>query len=475
MQGASLWRGALLVGVVAWVMACSDDDDTGSRSGPTSASDGGSRDTDESAANEPENAGGTDDLAPISEDEALPLVFVHGFAGSAQQFQSQAQRYVANGYPSERLRAFEHDGVGTNIGDFISGLDAVVDEVREKYKTEKVFLMGHSRGTAVSSQYLSDESHAAKVAKYVSLDGAGCEGIPVPCAAPAQTTNTRAGQTDPLPGQKHVEVATSKESFVVQFKHFFGREPEVVDIVKQKKPVVISGRAVNFPANTGREGVTLEFWELDDDGDRVGTKPKATFELNADGDWGPVTVDPTKHYEQVLKGSDSPNQHHFYSQPFLRSSQFVRLLSGPPDSESRQHTNTSDHHAAIVLMRMREWTADDKVDVSTRSKSGNQDPKNVITSEVGDAASMRPPISIFLHDDANTPEESSLSLLDWFPTQAFQTGVDLYMPANETPDGTITLVNTPRGDADKPQTIRAPNWASSEHTITVMFNDFPQD
>ena len=49
------------------------------------------------------------------------------------------------------------------------------------------------------------------------------------------------------------------------------------------------------------------------------------------------------------------------------------------------------------------------------------------------------------------------------------------MPANETPDGTITLTNTPRGEPDKPQTLRVANWASSKHTITVMFSDYPQD
>jgi hypothetical protein len=319
--------------------------------------------------------------------------------------------------------------------------------------------------------YLSDPARAAKVAKYVSLDGAGCGDIPVPCVAPAQTTNTRGVQTDPLPGHKHVEVATSKESFAVQFKFLFGSEPKVVDIVKQRDPVVISGRAVNFPANTGREGVTLEFWEIDGQtGKRVGSEPKATFVLDANGDWGPITVDPNKHYEQVLISKDTPNQHHFYSQPFIRSSQFVRLLSGPPDSDSRTHTNTGEHHAAIVMMRMREWTGDDKVEVKTQSESANQFMANVITPDI-----TNNPISLFLHDDAATPGESSLALLPWFPMQPFQSGVDIFMPANDPPDGTITLRSIPRGATDKPQTLNVPNWASAKHTITVMFSDYPQD
>jgi hypothetical protein len=153
----------------------------------------------------------------------------------------------------------------------------------------------------------------------------------------------------------------------------------------------------------------------------------------------------------------------------------VRLLSGPPDADSRVHTNTSDHHAALVLIRMREWLGEDKLDVSTQSESGNQEAKNIITADVASAANARPPISIHIHDDAATPKESSLSPLDWFPMQAFQTGVDLFMPASETPNGTITVVNTPRGFTDKPQTVRVPNWASSKHSITVMLDDFPHD
>lgn len=56
--------------------------------------------------------------------------------------------------------------------------------------------------------------------------------------------------------------------------------------------------------------------------------------------------------------------------------------------------------------------------------------------------------------------------------QPFQTGVDLLIPASETPDGVDHDLNIPRGDTNKPQTIRIPNWASSKHTLTVLFDDF---
>jgi len=465
----SFLLGASLIAVVSLALACSDDDE--SSIDPSETADAATADAGEAPAPPGINEGGTDPLAPFSAELALPIVFVHGFAGSAQQFQSQAMRFVANGYPAERLRAYEHDGAGFDIAGYGTGLDAVIEEVRATFKTDKVYLIGHSRGTSVSSMYLSDAARAAKVAKYVSLDGAGCSGVTIPCVSPAQTTNTRPGQTNPIPGQKHVEVATSKEAFAIQFEFLFGKAPEIIDIVKQRQPVVISGRAVNFPANTGRDGTNLEIWTIAaDSGLRVGSKPLASFTLGAEGKWGPATVDPEAHYELVLSTSDSPTRQHFYSQPFLRSSEFVRLLSGPPDAPSRLNTNAGDGHAALIVLRMREFTPEDVLEVSTASKAGDQPARNVISDATG-----ADNISIYLQDDAATPAQTTLALLPYFPDQPFQTGVDLFMPASDTPNGTITLKNLPRGDAGKPQTLNVPNWASTNHTVMVVFNDYPQD
>jgi len=40
---------------------------------------------------------------------AMPVIFVHGGAGSAAQFESQAMRFTSNGYPAECIMAFEYD------------------------------------------------------------------------------------------------------------------------------------------------------------------------------------------------------------------------------------------------------------------------------------------------------------------------------------------------------------------------------
>jgi hypothetical protein len=238
---------------------------------------------------------------------------------------------------------------------------------------------------------------------------------------------------------------------------------------------------VLFPHIVGRAGATLDIYEVDSaTGMRAADEPLASFEIDESGDFGPVTVDPAKHYELALQGETGGTQH-FYPQRFLRSTNFVRLLSGEPDtSATSMNTNTGEGHAAMIVFRMREWYATDDEDlpgdetdvleISTASESGDAEAVDAIIGDVGNGA-----IALHIHDDAATAGESSLEPLEYFAGQPFQSGVDVFMPANATPDGTITITNLPRGDADRPQVINVPNWASSDHLISVVFADAPQD
>lgn len=486
MTRTRLLKQALFFCLISLAVGCSNEEtakpdgegddgetDAGSdaaQDGPGSDIDGAETDAGSDAAQDsPDLSDGT-----IPDEIALPIVFVHGAAGSAQQYASQAMRFAANGYPQERIVAYDHDGQGFDVERFLPGLDEFVDATLEQFGVEQVYLVGHSRGTMTSSMYLSDPDRLAKVAKYISLDGGPCSAdLTIPCINPNQAM---------LPGQKHVEVATSKECFEIQYEFLVGEAPRIVDIVNQSSPVVLKGRAVNFPANTAREGATLEFWEVDPEtGRRTQDEPIDSFEIGADGFWGPVTVSPDKHYELLLYSLETGLYHHFYPQPFLRTSYLERLLSGPPDSPSRQNSNLGEGHTAITAMRMREWLPSDILEVSEESDSGDLDKINVITEDnvpppaAASSIGIGEPIAIFLQDGAATPQQTTLELLPWFGDQFFQTGIDVYMPAADPPDGTITLTNMPRGDTSKPQTLVVPNWPSDVHTVMAVFSDFPQE
>jgi pimeloyl-ACP methyl ester carboxylesterase len=460
----------LFVSAVSLAAACSDDKSNPAEEELTDSGDPAVEMGDA-------GSGGVDPLPPLPEEITLPIVFAHGGAGSAQQYASQAMRFAANGYPQERIVAYDHDGAGMDVTQFLPGLDEVIEDARTRFGTEKVYLVGHSRGTLLSTNYLAVPEQAAKVAKYISLDGAPCPAGDIPCISPNQNM---------LPDQKHVEVATSKESFAMQYAFLVGEEPQVIDIVKQKAPVEISGRAVNFPQNTGRDGTMLDIWEVEQaTGRRVGDEPVATFEIGPDGNWGPVSVSADKYYEQVLYSpdGDSTRYQHFYPQRYLRSSYLERLLSGPPDSPARVNTNAGDGHAALTVLRMREWMPSDVLKIDTKSPAGDHSEPNVITENnvsrenpvMVMGRSVGEPIAIYIHDDATTPGETTLEKLPWFPTQFFQTGIDVFMPASDPADGTITLTNLPRGDSNKPQMLNVPNWSSTDHTVMVVFSDFPQD
>jgi len=406
------------------------------------------------------NTGGTDALPPLPDDKALPIIFVHGYAGSAAQYASQKMRFVANGYPADRIIAFEHDGAGLDTTGYANALDPIVDRALSQFGASKVYLVGHSRGTFVSSTYLGTAARAAKVAKYVAIDGSACPSQ-VPCIAPNQAM---------FSGQKHVEVCSSKESFAKQYEFLLGEAPKVVDVVLQASPIVISGRAVNFPANTGRVGASVKVFEIDSaTGARAKMEPEAMFTLAAEGTFGPVTVNPDKHYELELASDGFTT--HYYPQRFLRSNDFVRLTSGPSDSPSRTNTNKSANHSALIAMRMREWLASDVLEVSTQAAAGDQPVVNAITAAGGAVNS----IAYYVHDAAASPGDSSLAALPYFSTQPFQYGVDVFMPAAEPPTGVITVRNLPRGDMSKPQVLHAPNWPSSNHLVMLQFDDFPSE
>ena len=180
-------------------------------------------------------------------------------------------------------------------------------------------------------------------------------------------------------------------------------------------------------------------------------------------------MNPDRHYEFELVGGGHAT--HYYPQPFLRSTDFLRLLSGPNDSPSRMNTHTGDGHSALLAMRNREWLASDVLEVSTTSTLGDQPAVNAMTSSGGAANS----IGYYMHDAASSPGDSSLSPLPYFSSQAFQYGVDLYVPASDPASGVVTVRNLPRGDMARPQELNTPNWPSNGHLIVLMFSDFAQD
>jgi para-nitrobenzyl esterase len=415
-----------------------------------------------------------------------PIVFVHGMSGSALQFESQAMRFASNGWPADYLFAFEYD---TGMPDVegsaarMARLDAFIDDVLEETGADQVYLMGHSRGTYESFTYLADSTHAAKVAKYVNIDGMTATALPggVPTLAIwAQLAGD--GSVNPpreitgatnvlLSGQFHVQSATSSEAFAAMFEFFTGQAPATTDIMPQPPgQVKLAGRAVFFPQNIGVGDATVEIWEVDGaNGFRKYAEPEATYTLSGDGyydgAWGPFEANGLKYYEMVIL-REGFRPHHFYFEPFMRSDYLIRLNTSPPGGVG-DYLDQSPNHSNLVLTRDKELRSNPGCVNDILEVNG----VNVLQAVTPITKSL---VGLFVYD-YHADGVSNLLYPTWLDMLPFLTGIDLYIPAADPPNTTISIVLTPRDAGGKTQVVNVPNWASSEDAMSIRFTDYLQD
>src|SRR5690349_4792564 len=103
-----------------------------------------------------------------------PIVFVHGWSGSGNQFETAAKRFASNGYPLNYIEAQEYDSTFSTqtAADLFTALDARIARLLAQTGADRIDLAAHSLGTTLSQQYLtSSPARAARVAHYVNLDG----------------------------------------------------------------------------------------------------------------------------------------------------------------------------------------------------------------------------------------------------------------------------------------------------------------
>lgn len=410
-----------------------------------------------------------------SRGDLRPVIFVHGGAGSGAQFETQAMRLTSNGYPASLIAVHEYDSTfGINTMEQVwAGLDALIADLQAQTGADQVDLLGHSLGTTVSQGYLnSSPARAASVAHYVNIDGRTAASPPggVPTLAVwgegDQSRQIVGAQNYYAPDQSHVQVATSAETFAQFYELFTGRRPRTTDVIRDRDGKVrLSGEANLFPSNVGASGATLEIWEVDGrTGDRRGHRPRATFEIGADGSWGPFRAHTRKHYELAVVWG-TVQTHHFYFQPFQHDDHLIRLLTSVPGTGLDVLREKSDRHMSLTVVRFKEWWAD-------------QGPLNDVlvvdgVSVLNAANSPRTKRvnAMFLFDvgsDGTTDLTAPHPVLFALP---FLTGMDLFVPATDPPDRTVRVAMTARAADGSTEVIAVPDWASSGHHVTVQFPD----
>ncbi|MFO7569550.1 MAG: hypothetical protein R6W75_07100 [Smithellaceae bacterium] len=413
------------------------------------------------------------------------MVFVHGGAGSGAQFQAHAMRFTGNGYPARYIAVHEYDSTLSlnTYAQIYDALDVTIAALMKETGADKVDLLGHSMGTYVLQGYLAFPERAARVARYVNIDGRTAAALPggVPTLAlwagvgwTYVPGNEIVGATNVLiPGQTHVEVATSSESFAHIFKFFTGRDPWTTEVVMEPPGLVrLAGRVVIFPLNIGADGATLEVWEVSGEtGARRGKKPDAVYRLDNTGHWGPFKAKGGAHYEfNVVRDGMEP--HHFYYEPFVRSNYWMRqLVSSPTYGGSAAQMERSDVHSNLVISRNKEFWGDQGAANDILTLNGINI-INAATSPVIKGAYRTGVIGIYAYDRFADGVSDLSAAIPSFYAVAFMTGVDVVIPAASPVNATTQAVLMSRGGCGAMQVINFPNWASSTDRVTIQFHDY---
>ncbi len=423
--------------------------------------------------------------------ERLPVVFVHGQFGSAQQFESQAMRFTSNGFPQDLLYAFEYDTSKTDNP--LADLDSFIDEVRRETGASQVYAVGHSRGTSLWTQYLDDPAFngSAKVARYVNIDGRSTEELPggVPTIGiwgewnsansgynrREDNGNAQIGP-DPaanyyFPDKSHSETATSAEAFALMYRFLTGVEARTTAVKSANSGKVnVAGRALYFPENISFAGATLQVWKIDDaSGQRSSDKPVETITTGSSGEFGPLKLDPKQRYEFALlrPATDTfpiDSVHHFYPEPYTHDNYFVRLLSSQPGQGIEEFIPVDDASSGMVVLRQREFWGD-------QGAAGDElfiDGLNVLTPAIAPRTGVN--LALFLFDEGSD-QATDLDKGELFPLNllAFLTGADVFIPAMFEGGGTVEVALVTRGG--ETTRLNIPNWPSSSNRVSVMFRD----
>ncbi|HST82572.1 MAG TPA: alpha/beta fold hydrolase [Kineosporiaceae bacterium] len=405
-----------------------------------------------------------------------PIVFVHGFSGSGSQFESPAKRFASNGYPVDYIEAQEYDSTFTTstVADLYAALDARIARLLQKTGADQVDLAAHSLGTMLSQQYLtSSPERARRVAHYVNLDGWTASEPPggVPTLAiwgEGSTERTIVGAKNVyFSDQSHTETVTSPQSFAQEFAFLTGRAPRTTAIVPQSAGRAwLSGRVVLFPTNVGLTQATLDVYRVKAvTGQRLWSRPVASYRLTGDGSWGPFRANPAARYEFAVTHANG-NVHHFYAEPSRRSSTLIRLLTAIPGTGLDTIQEKSDQQSNLTIIRNREWWGDQGA-ASDILKVDGVNLLNAATSPRTKRA-----IAVFAYDvgtDGVSHPESAIPVLSALP---FLTGVDLFTAASPRATGRVVVSVKPRG-RERPDVVVVPNWPSTKHQISIMIDDAP--
>jgi triacylglycerol lipase len=172
-----------------------------------------------------------------------PVIFVHGYTGSASSFDSMKQWLISAGWPESMLFAIQYSNTtGSNVQN-ANELSQFVNQVLKKTKATKVDIIAHSMGGLSTRYYIKNLDGATKVNDVVTL------------GSPHHGTNSAyygfftAGAREMMPDSTFLQELNSVDETpgsAVQYTSIYSNTDEVISpytssILNGAKNVEVSG------------------------------------------------------------------------------------------------------------------------------------------------------------------------------------------------------------------------------------------
>jgi hypothetical protein len=406
------------------------------------------------------------------------VLFVHGFESAGSNWASQEMRFESNGYSHEWVEAIDYNSTlaTSDQSEVEKQIEEAIARLRQRTGKSQVDVIGHSEGTSVMYHYLAESAkaaeHRATVARYVNVDGQEKNpGVPTlalwagrcgdaTCTSPER--HMEGAENVTIPDSTHVQTATSAESFQQMYLFFRHALPKH-DIVAAKGKIMLAGKALEFPQNTGEAGDTVEIWPLDSQGDRTGTTPLATIPISdpstGGGAFGPVAAKTNTRYEFVLAKPGGKEIHTYY-EPFVRNDYAVRILASVP---LEQDTGKFPGSSGAVMIRYEELWGNEPGQNDELLVNG----LNVCTATL---CPWSKEVNAFFAFNWEGKMESTLSEEPALSKLPFIQAAQVYIPGANPPNATVSYqLKSRRGG--RLRTLDVPNWEGSDQT-QIFWNDF---
>jgi pimeloyl-ACP methyl ester carboxylesterase len=403
--------------------------------------------------------------------EKRPVLIVHGFESAGSNFASQAMRFESNGYAPSWIMTLDYDSTAAvgNSTEVDKQIDEAIATLKQRTGKSQVDLVGHSEGTSVDYNYLTDEEKGAErranVARYVNMDGqANNPGIPTLAlwagrGAPGRSMEGATNVT--IPNQTHVQSSTSVQSFVQMFKFFRNRMPR--HNITPQKSILLAGKALEFPQNSGLAGDTVEVWPVDSNGVRTTGSPLLstliTDASTGGGAWGPVAGKSGQRYEFALV---KPGRTlHIYMEPFPRSDYDIRLLGS---QALENYAGKSPKSSGAVMIRYEEYWGNEPGQNDELLING----LNLCTEALCPVSKL---VNAYFALNWEGKEESNLNKDPVTGALPFIQGAQVYIPAASPPNATVSYQLKSRIGGPL-RTLNIPNWEGTTDQVTIYWNDF---